>query len=228
MRVLITRPEEDAARIALRLAALGHEAILVPLLAVRFLDGPEVSLDGVQAVLAASANGVRALARRSPRRDVPLFAVGPQTESAARDAGFHAIRNAKGDAAALARATVDWARPQGGALLHVKGSEGGGALAQDLSASGFTVRSEALYDVAALDMPPPALAGAIASADAAMFFSPRSAKIFKTLAAGLATEPLIAVCISKAAAAALKPLVLRETRIAAQPNQEAVLACLAG
>ena len=45
-------------------------------------------LDGVQAILATSANGVRALARRTPRRDLPLFAVGPQTAARGAEAGI--------------------------------------------------------------------------------------------------------------------------------------------
>lgn len=226
MRVLITRPEDDATRIAARLEDLGHEPVLMPLLTLRLLDGPEVVLDGVQAILATSANGVHALARRTQRRDVPLFAVGPQTDAAARTAGFQSVRNAKGDAEALARATAEWAKRDGGVLLHVKGAEGGSALAEHLNADGFKVRSTVLYDIAAPDAPPAAFAPALAGAGAALFFSPRSARVFKECAHGLATDHLIAVCISAAAASALKPLAFREIRIAAQPNQQAILACL--
>jgi uroporphyrinogen-III synthase len=83
MRILVTRPAEDGADIARRLGDLGHEALLAPLLQVRFRDGAALELDGVQALLATSANGVRALTRQTERRDVPLFAVGPQTADAA-------------------------------------------------------------------------------------------------------------------------------------------------
>ena len=41
MKVLVTRPAEDGAEIAQRLAAMGHEALLAPLLdGANFLDGP--------------------------------------------------------------------------------------------------------------------------------------------------------------------------------------------
>jgi len=226
MRVLITRPKDDALRIAMRLGAMGHEAVIVPLLDLRFLDGPEVSLDGVQAVLATSANGVRALARRTQSRDTPLFAVGPQTAKTAQELGFRTVRNAKGDARALARATHDWAKPEAGTLLHVKGADGGGALAGELGRDGFVVRSEILYDVAPPEAVPGALADAVAGCDAALFFSPRSARVLKDFAKGLATEGLDAVCISNPTAAELKPLVFRHIFVAEAPNQEAMLACL--
>ncbi|HEX4293218.1 MAG TPA: uroporphyrinogen-III synthase [Rhizomicrobium sp.] len=227
MRVLITRPREDAERLALRLALMGHEPLIVPLLETRFRDGDAIALDGVQAILATSANGVRAFARRSVRRDVPLFAVGPQTAQAARAAGFATVRDAKGDAHALGEAAARWASPGAGALLHVKGSDGPSALAAALARKGFAADSVVLYDMEAVAEPPRALRDVFAGGvDAALFFSPRSAAIFKDCAAGLATDATNAICISQVTAAALAPLVFRETRIAAEPNQQALLSLL--
>lgn len=228
MRVLITRPRDDAARAAAKLEALGHEPVIVPLFAISFLDGPEVALDGVQAILATSANGVRAFARRSPRRDVALFAVGPQTAEAAEAAGFRIVRNAQGDAAALAAVAREWASPQEGALLHVKGTESNDAFAASLEAQGFVVQGVKLYEIAAVAAPPPELRAALGEVDAALFFSPRSAQVFRDCVrgAGLDTSALLAVCISKSTMSALLPLRFRQTRVAAAPNQQALLECL--
>ena len=131
MKILVTRPLEDGRQIAARLAEMGHQALLAPLLEPRFFDGPEPALDDVQAILATSANGVRALIRRTPRRDVPIFAVGPQTAEEATKAGFTEVRSADGDAVALAEATARWARPEG-VLLHVCGEDAPGTLADTL------------------------------------------------------------------------------------------------
>jgi uroporphyrinogen-III synthase len=226
MRVLVTRPEEDAARTAALLKARGHEAIIAPLLTVRFHDGEEISLDGIQAVLATSANGVRALGQRTPRRDVPVFAVGPQTEEEAMRLGFQSVRNAQGDATALATATARWASPAKGPLLHVKGAEADGTLARLLNDQGFDVKGAVLYDVAAVTKLTPAVRNLLARSDAALFFSPRSARVFHDAAVGLDLSAIIAACISEATAAALAPLAFREIRVASEPNQIAVLACL--
>jgi uroporphyrinogen-III synthase len=113
MKILVTRPLEDGQQIAARLAEMGHQAVLAPLLEPRFFEGPEPALDGVQAILATSANGIRALIRRTRRRDIPIFAVGPQTAEEAAKAGFTEVRSADGDAVALAEATTHWARPDG-------------------------------------------------------------------------------------------------------------------
>ena len=233
MRVLLTRPKEDARVVAERLREAGHEILSAPLLFVRFHDGPPLDLDGVQGVLATSANGVRALARRTKRRDLPLFAVGPQTAKAARLAKFEYVKSADGDAAALAEAVPRWARAENGVMLHAAGAQGEGRLAALLGANGFTIRTEFLYDVVAADSLPAAVVEALSAGtlDAALFFSPRSARVFKDciVSANLAqTCPrIIAVCISKAAADALSPLAFAQCRIAAKPNQDALLECLA-
>ena len=60
--------------------------------------------------------------------------------------------------------------------------------------------------------------------DAAMFFSPRSARIFGVLADGLPTECLAALCISPATAQALTSLSFARVAVAARPNQQAMLA----
>jgi uroporphyrinogen-III synthase len=230
MKVLVTRPIEDSAEIARRLAGMGHEALLAPLLTVKFRDGPQLMLTGIQAILASSANGVRALAARTGAREVPVFAVGPQTAEAAIAAGFIRVRNAEGDAAALADAVPRWANPAAGVLLHAISEEGSGWLAETLAARGFEMRREILYRVEAAVQLPPAVAKALQerAIQAALFFSPRSARVFADCVrqAGLSTSGMIAVCISASAAQALAGLSFGDLRIAVAPNQDALLACL--
>ncbi len=223
---------DDAAATGARLKELGHTALIAPLLTVHFQGGPALDLGGVQGVLATSANGVRALARRTPRRDLPVYAVGPQTAAAAREAGFTHVESADGDAFALAKAVPRWATPGAGALLHATGGEGAGRLAASLGADGYEVRTVVLYEVMAAAVLPQEVARALSQTalDAALFFSPRSARVFAqcVAASGLADActGLDAVCISEAAAKALSPLVFRAVRIASRPNQEDLLAGL--
>jgi uroporphyrinogen-III synthase len=229
MRILVTRPLEDGAEIARLLATRGHQALLAPLLEPHFPEGPLLEdgsvLEGVSAILATSANGIRALRRRTARRDLSIFAVGPQTAEEARRAGFRDVRSADGDAKALADAAGGWA-PPGATLLHVCAEDAPGTLSDKLSASGFTVRRCALYRIeAATHLPPDAKAALQSRAlDAAMFFSPRTARIFAALTETLPTDGLVALCISPATAEALKPRPFAEIRVATRPNQDAMLA----
>jgi uroporphyrinogen-III synthase len=226
MRILVTRPAQDGAEIAARLTAMGHAVLLAPLLTTHFHDGDEPMLDDVQAVLATSANGIRALTRRTAWRDVAIFAVGPQTADEARKAGFTDIKSANGDARALADATARWAQPQNGVLLHVCGSDAPGTLADTLMQCGFDVRRAALYDVRQVAELPRAAVAALkeGALDAALFFSPRSAAVFRDCVGDLPVGALTAICISAATAQALQPLAFAAVRVAMVPNQDALLA----
>src|SRR5262249_57499546 len=65
MRVLITRPEREAAVLAMALSERGHTAVIAPLFRVEILRAPAgfaAALAACQAVLLTSANGARALA----------------------------------------------------------------------------------------------------------------------------------------------------------------------
>jgi uroporphyrinogen-III synthase len=232
MRVLVTRPRGDAENTAAELSVRGHQAVIAPLLDIRFRAGGDIALDDVQAVLITSANGIRALATRSKRRDVKVLAVGMQSADAARELGFADVEDAGGDAQALAGLVIAFLNPQGDALLHAAGAETRGHLADILSGRGFTVRSEVLYDaVAATALPSEARTELVkGTLDAALFFSPRTARIFADIVAREKLKDtcrtLDAVCISEATASELRALSFREVRVAAAPNQDALLALL--
>lgn len=232
MRILVTRPRDDAEETASKLAARGHEAVFAPLLDIKFRAGVEIALGDIQAVLITSANGIRGLAARTKRRDVKVLAVGAQSANAAREVGFVDVEDAGGDAQALAGLAIAFLDPQGGALLHASGAETRGHLADILSVRGFTVRSEVLYDAVAATMLPPEARTALTNGalDAALFFSPRTARIFADIMAreGLnaAWRGVDAICISEATALELRTLSFRDVRTAAAPNQDALLALL--
>lgn len=225
MRVLVTRPIGDAEETAARLRERGHVTMISPLLEVRFRDGSDLSLDGVQAIVATSANGIRALARRSQKREIPLFAVGPQTAAAARAAGFSDVKNSQGDSVALADAISGWADPSKGALLHVAGNEATSRFATRLSEHGFALLRDVLYDVVPVDRLPVAASEALRNRDldAVLLFSPLSAQTFVrcVAAAGLQAtcREMISVCISRSAADEISSSLFRETRTAVQPSE---------
>lgn len=236
MKALVTRPRADAAALAQALAARGIEPVLEPLLAIR--QAPDAAallaglLPGIQALLFTSANGLRAFAQASSRRDIAVLAVGDATAQAARDAGFVDIESAEGDVADLADLVVARRDPAQGALLHAAASTVAGDLSGRLAQAGFEVRRVQLYDA----IPAEALSGATTRAlsqgeiGAALFFSPRTAATFVTLArrAGIADllGASVAVALSPAVAKALAELAWRRIATAAAPNEAALFAAL--
>src|SRR5262245_4293126 len=87
MRILLTRPREDTLALAEKLKARGHEILVEPMLEIRFAVDAAVDLASVRSLLFTSANGVRAFAAASKRRDLAALCVGDTTAAAARSLG---------------------------------------------------------------------------------------------------------------------------------------------
>ena len=235
MRVINTRPHPDAAALTEVLAGLGHEVIAAPLLEIRFEDRPRsLDLRGVQAVMATSANGVRALAVATEARDVALFAVGDATARAAAELGFARVTSAGADVEALSAAVTAALDPEAGELLHAAGTRVAGDLAGALARTGFATRRVALYEARAVDILPVGAEAALRSGnvDAVVFFSPRTAETFVRLVrdAGLAQacQMVNAYCLSRAVAGEISALQWRGVGIAERPEQESLLNLLSG
>ncbi|MEX2649598.1 MAG: uroporphyrinogen-III synthase [Alphaproteobacteria bacterium] len=231
MRVLVTRPWEDAEAVVALLAARGIEGIVAPLLAIVPRDA-SIDLAGAQAVLLTSANGARMFARLTARRDILVLAVGAVTGATAREQGFADVRVAGGDVIALAAlaATLD---PVGGTLVHVAGTNVAGDLAGELARRGFTVRRAVIYDAVPAPDLPDAAREALTSGtiDAVLLFSPRTAATFLALVRKARLEAslggLDAVCLSEAVAAEARAARWRAVRVAPRPDTEALIDLLA-
>ena len=233
MRILVTRPAEDGEAFAHDLRRRGVDALLDPLLAVEFLAGPSLDLDGVQAVLVTSANGIRAFAARDPRRTLPVYAVGATSAACARSLGFDPVISAAGDVTALARLVKERLDPKAGAVLHVAGSRLAGDLAGTLETAGFAYRRAVLYEArpASALSPEAAAAWQAGTIDGVALFSPRTAKTFVALvrAAGLTDRfgTVTAFCLSAAVATAARALSWRAVAVAPRPDKDALLATIA-
>ena len=236
MKAIVTRPREDAAPLVRALAQRGVEALLAPMLTILpVAEAPRrlaECLTGAQAVLFTSANGVRAFAAASPRRELPVLAVGDASAAAARIAGFRAVASADGNVDDLAELAAARLSPGAGALVHAAGTTVAGDLAGRLVERGFIVHRAVLYQAVPATSLEPAAAAAMrrGEAAAALFFSPRTAATFVRLAAaagvGDACRAMTAVALSPAVATAFAALSWRAVRVAARPGQGDLLAAL--
>src|SRR5260221_8316026 len=145
MAVLVTRPQPDNEATAAGLRARGFEVLQAPMLrfaAVPFQDDADARYD---AVIVTSANALRAIEpqlKGSRLLELPLFAVGEHTASAARVAGFGQVIAAKGDAAALRGLVLAGAKSKqfkrGSTLLYFAGADLARGLAGEMGGKGFT------------------------------------------------------------------------------------------
>lgn len=229
MRILLTRPREDSDAFAARLAEHGISSTVAPLMDVVYEDGPALDTGGVQAVLLTSANGVRALARRTADRDLPVYAVGDATARDARKTGFVSVSSAGGDVDDLAALVRERCDPAAGILLHVAGSAVAGDLAGELSGNGFEVRREVCYHIETASALPSGIADSLGHGeiDGVALFSPRSAASFMTLASaaglGEALGAVDAFALSENVASALAGGNWRAVHVADRPTADDLL-----
>lgn len=187
MRVLVTRPQPDADRTAVRLAALGHEALVQPLLTIAF-NPPPADVERPGAILITSQNAVRALTKWPQMRDwqaVPVFAAGPATARALADAGFKDVRTGARDSGSLADVVIKTYPKNAGPLLYPAARDRAGALAGGLSAQGYDVRAVEAYRADPVTRFDPDVRDALVRGEigGVLLYSGRTAKTLKAVAA---------------------------------------------
>lgn len=176
MKLLVTRPEEDAGPLVAKLQGLGHEAVPLPLLEIVPRQNVAVEDKPYQALCVSSANGLRSNADLKRFQDVPLFAVGPQSAAAARRAGFTHVSDRGGNVEGLVAVMHKQLKPANGPVLYLSGSETSGDLEGKLRHHGFMVDRVIVYD--AVPCAIPGLAGFAADSHGVLLYSPRSAKLW--------------------------------------------------
>ena len=231
MRVLVTRAPPDAERVAEQLAALGHEAILAPVIDIvaTTLAAPAGLFDATVATSAHALGNGDALSRLS--RQMPFFAVGNRTAEAAGAAGFSDIRGCEGGATELAaRVTSDLKRPA--RVLYLAGRPRKPTLEAALARAGFSLTVHEAYEARGAE----AWAGSVLDRlrarhiDAALHFSHRSASLALDLARRHHALPaflwLRHYCLSPDVAAPLRSSGAETIEVAPRPDASSLMALL--
>jgi uroporphyrinogen-III synthase len=233
MRLILTRPQNEARALAAMLRSRGHSAIVTPLLTIRMREEAEIPARNWQAIALSSANAMshKALKPAPPvLAAIKVFAVGAQSAEAARQAGYEKVHAEGGNMEGLARAIARDCKADEGAILYPSGAETAGDLKGTLETKGFTVERVILYDAIAVESLSQDVLAALRTgrADGVLLYSPRSARLWAKLVAesGLTVEALRLrhFCLSPNVAAALGPGFI--TEIAARPDEPSLVALL--
>ena len=232
MAVLVTRPERASAHTAGRLAALGREVLVEPLLDLHFMPPNRLVPPVPDAVIITSSNGARAVARHpdlAKLTHLPLWTVGSRTSAAARELGFEILRGEAPDAVGL------------GALLGAEPAQHFLYLAAENRSADFAVLAPRhTVDVCVVYRATPkhALSAETIAAlksggvTSVLHYSRRLAETYLALtdAAGIGAEALRPrhLCLSEQVAAPLRAAGAREIEVSAEPREDALLALLAG
>ena len=226
MRILLTRPEADARRSAQRLAALGHDAVIVPLFEI--VATGALQPDGAfTRLLATSAHAFDVSHDTNDLKALRLDVVGARTAAVARESGFSRVETVAPDAKSLAMAIArENALPQD--FLYLAGRERHPDLEAALGALGHRVTPWLVYAARETDTAAARLNELWREQriDAVLHFSPRSAALYVALAekAGLTAAALAPLQIAISPRAARQLAGARLLRTATTPDFAGLLA----
>ena len=235
MRLLVTRAEPDATALKERLVAKRHSVLIEPLLRIAFQPLDDVDLDGAQALIATSRNGVRALAQGralDAAQAIPIFTVGPGTAATAQSLGFQQVIEGPRDAGALIALIALRAEVNAGPLVYLAGEVQAADVAGELRHLGFHVLEPIVYTTALADRFGAATVGELQAEriDGVLLFSPQTARTYARLILAHGLSRRIArtmhFCLSTAVARGLDALPPLQISIAARPNVEEMVALI--
>lgn len=211
--LLVLRPQPGADATAERIRARGLVAVVAPLFERRPVAWDPPSSNEMDHLLVTSAAVFEhGGARLNAYLHLPMVAVGHATAAAARTAGFGSIEVAEGGnvRAAAERLTEYGARR----VLHLAGED-----RIEADVPGALVTRIAVYAATPVD-PPPAFHQAIDGGAVALVHSPRAGGRLASLVADRKGSAIAAISAAAAAAAGAG---WRQTVVAENPTDEAVI-----
>lgn len=205
MNLLLIRPKAQADAMAEALRSRGHRIHLAPLLRVDRLQFDDRILQAASAIIITSANAASALEVLDPA--VRIFAVGPDTASAAKAAGFSNITAASGTASSLIDTVGGRWRAEDGPLAYASGRHVSVDVARALALKGYSCRRVEVYATSRARQLTEATVGLLrrGQIDAVLFMSVRTADAF----AGLVASAEISECCRTARSLSLSAKIAR-------------------
>lgn len=234
MHILITRPQESAIPLANHLQEQGRQVTIDPLLT--FLPIPKASLtlpllSSFDALVTTSQQAIHCLAHLTPERDFPLWCVGGKSASVAKSLGFQNLHTAKGSAQSLVEGLTK-ALPFQKPLLHISGDIIRLDIVKALRKEGVAAERLIVYETQEATHFSKKTLHALETGvlDAVLFYSPRTARIFRRLcqAAHLSHKcaSLTAFCLSPAIRGEILDLPWKDMKIAKNPSTDDLLMSL--
>ena len=221
MRIWVTRAQPQAAATAARLGALGHEAIVAPVIETRPVAFGLDEFADIGALAVTSQAAVAALAPFvSKLCALPVYAVGDATAQAAREAGFDRADSAAGRVSDLVDLILS--APIQGTILHACAREPAGDLVGDLMRSARPARRLVVYETVPLTAA--MIPGQI---DAVMIHSAQAARAVAEMILPHQAEPLGLYGLSTDVVLPLKRFNFAKIVVAPFANEQSILNLLA-
>lgn len=226
-KLLLTRPQMQAERFAsICQSEFGNtvKIIVSPVVQIE-PETPDIQPERFDGFIFTSENAVQAAKNLWPNLQGPAFCVGDRTAKVAGDAGYKST-SANGTAEDLIR-MIRELKPAG-PLLHLRGRQSRGDIAQTLTKAGLRTTEVILYRQVPEELTDEAKECLLGDSLVILpLFSPQSARLFfnqvKTV-----TAPLRIVALSEAVKAEISGSVKAKIVVSANPGGPGMIDAIAG
>lgn len=242
MRLLITRPAEQADKTIEGLENRGHTCILEPMLHVVHTHAPlppdsGAKINGWDGILVTSLNAIPALLSpfiANGRTDIPVLSTGEATKLALEEIGFTNVTHANGSALDVAAHVPEWLGKNqldsSAKILYPSAQKTAHDLSALLKAMNVSCHTWIVYQTQEATKFSATTEQALGSGaiDGVLLYSPRSARCFGQLVQQTKTSgnDLVYFVLSDNIAGALPNVPKTSIFIASEPNEEAMLSLI--
>ena len=226
IRVLLTRPREDALTLAVMLESKGFSPIIEPVMEIITLPLSELP-QTTNGLVLTSKHAARAYAEQASERTIPIYAIGPATAAYARALGFTDVHAAQGSVESLVDMVRTHATPDQ-SYIYLSGADISQPVEQLLQNYQIPCRRYIAYDARAKSNFSAETQQLLQAGDinAVLFFCRHSANIFIQLLKDMKPTSMEAFCLSKAIADSLSPKDWRAIHTSPTITQEALVMTL--
>lgn len=222
MKILITRPIDEAICLSQKLGTLGYDSVICPLLEVKiFNDINFAILDKYDAIIVSSSNAIKAIAKANKK--LKLFIVGKKTTEFAKTMGFKNSIYSGANINELKDTIQDYSN-----LLYLSGVD----ISDDLSSLEKNIDRLNVYEAKMVESVPDNFLAFIKRdhLKLSLFFSKRTALAFLNLIHENKLEPycgnIISLSLSKKISDTLKDLKLRSYYTAKEPTLQSLISSI--
>ena len=233
MKILLTRPQRDSEKLALKLEKSKHTVEIAPLIRIIKTNSKEninINVNDFSAIVFTSKNGIRYLGNSSFREKL-IFTVGDGTYIEAKKSGYKNINNADGDVFNLISAINKNYFKINTDILHITSSQPNKHFINAFKNTNINYEILPVYEIRIIDDFKTKIENfLIQNSGVLTFFSPRTADSFfnivKKMKLNEHCSKQIIVGLSKQIIKRLESLKFKKTYIAKKPNEESLLSII--
>ncbi|KAB2835784.1 MAG: uroporphyrinogen-III synthase [Caedimonadaceae bacterium] len=223
MRILITRPHQQAEEFAAELRSAGFQNLMLePLLSIRPIEHVTLNLDDVKNLVITSQNAVFSLLKSSAPKDIKIFVVGVRTAEKLREAGYCNLYVGNHGGEDLYPLIQNHIKDRREKILHPAGLFMKESLQNLLKEGGYCYSALPVYRADPISTLRPTTEKALMDGeiDVITFFSPRTAEIFVKLTSSMTInrENVVVCCASNAIMQKISHLSWQSVLVAENPH----------